>query len=343
MVRLKLNPENVQLYIKNGYIPTNKKYKLKHDSNLNSLGYLYDTYIDVINNIGDKYDNIAVQMSGGKDTRFIAGLLYKMDIPFTAICHSFPYSNDPEIGLRICRVLDAPLVVVPFGVQDMLWGDMVYEYSILGQKNVSLAPFDKYYQGFDIVLSGWGMTETAWYPFPKLNYLFDFLYKKMDIFIKKINLCPLVFDKKILSATYNCYRDRKKYNIIWKMLEIYINNDRLMKIPWSHTGLSLRYPFKLQNKLRKYINMYYHVLGLPNIHFPTDCSWYIRNCISQIDLLKIIFSVYNKYPFFDLRGQIDFINDFYKRKRNVKTRILPFIALHNIMENDGGVLPLGMK
>ena len=323
-----LSQDNIRDYLIYGSIPYNGKRKINPVEC--SLRDVYDIYRSKISEIGEKNNNIAIHLSGGKDTRFIAGLLKQLDIPFTGICHVFPYSNDNQIAMKLSQLLGIPMISIP--INNMLWADILYEYSILDQ-DVEKTGVEEYYKDFDICLSGWGITEASWNVFPKLDRFFGYLHKKMGLFREKLNIYPLVFDPEIVSHMAGYEKPGYfKGNVVVDMIRNYMDKE-LMKLPYSHTGLSLYTPWVVINQLRRFINFYYHIRNVPNPHLNIDCSWYIRNTIPRDKMLDSINNVHDAFPVFSHPQMIDFVNSFYKRTKNIKTRLIPFITLDKVLKN----------
>jgi len=121
------SPSEIKEYITSGYINNNFDPVLEIESEKEDI---FEAFIQVVESVGDRFDKIAIHLTGGKDTGFIAALCKHLDVPFVGFTYVVPYRRDILVASKVAKILDVDLIYLH--IDDMLFQDRLVQYSLLG-------------------------------------------------------------------------------------------------------------------------------------------------------------------------------------------------------------------
>ena len=319
------SPSEIKEYITSGYINNNFDPVLEIESEKEDI---FEAFIQVVESVGDRFDKIAIHLTGGKDTGFIAALCKHLDVPFVGFTYVVPYSRDILVASKVAKILDVDLIYLH--IDDMLFQDRLVQYSLLGCFDDVHFSFEKYYNMADICLSGWGLTETCYAKDVSQEFIFNYLHQGSELQRKKMGVHPIVFEGNILSRILG-FEKNEDTNLMIELLKMI--RPGLLDIEYVNSGLPLRFPWKVHLNLWKWYNLNALLLNKPNPHVGCDGSFFIRNCIDKKAVTDCVNAVFNKYPVFDRNRALDKIELFYQRRSNYRMNIVRFLILEEIFRS----------
>lgn len=260
-----------------------KDYLLQGYKKPNEIKFLIEVFKKELLELHKCYNNIGIELSGGKDTRLIALLCKQLNIPVTALTTYYPRVHEIDITRQVANVLEIPLIEIQ--LKDYLLLDRLTQYSYLGKK-VSY-PYEDKYQQFDTVISGWGLTEACRVDKPA-SYFYNYIFPSTILSERTLNIQPLIKCGDILPSLLGFKKERYR-NAIHEM--ICNLSPEMGKIEYFNSGLLLYKSWKKHERQRKQYQQSYKQ-DKENLHIPYDPEYWIRTNMKPVDFTMKVRDLY---------------------------------------------------